>query len=149
MDNTEYDEEVRALAEHLSVEPDEIEETSWDSYRFAGQEWLVYDEEGAAAAAHERIVADLWAFNAEFLWRFTPEGVEVDHLKKIGDALYEDAQPVFLALVQAGSDVDDLVRGAIAEDGRGHFLSGYDSNEVEMPLNLADGTVVTYFGYRQ
>jgi hypothetical protein len=44
----------------------------------------------------------------------------------------EDANPLVEALIK---DMDHFVSDAISSDGRGHFLSSYDSEEVELRIN--------------
>jgi hypothetical protein len=59
------------------------------------------------------------------------------HLQK---DLCEDANPPVEALIK---DMDHFVSDAISADGRGHFLSSYDSEEQETEIDS-----ITYYYYR-
>jgi|GEM_PF-2827257 len=85
---------------------------------------IAFSEEEADAAAREAIEDNLWAFNPEFVASHCT--VKVPHLGSIQRELGEDAGDVYRSLIK---DFDHFVKDAIAADGRGHFLSGYDGEE--------------------
>ena len=61
-------------------------------------------------------------------------------LRKMQEKLYEGANSLVEALIE---DIDSFVEEAISSDGRGMFLSPYDSEEDEIDI---EG--VTYYFYR-
>jgi len=107
----------------------------------------VYSDEEATKAAHKAALESIWAFRLDFLrlhfklqmtdrqWEVTKKAFE-----KAVESLCENMTPIYLALLK---DETAFVEAAIDADGRGHFLSGYDSEEHEIEV---DG--VTYFAYR-
>lgn len=121
-----------ALAEYLGEPLEDIEPVSYseDIFEIGSQEWLVLTDEEADQAVFERIEEDLWAFNPSFLAAHTE--LEEDNIKAIQEKMYERASPVFRRLI---ADFERFVGGAIMSDGRGHFLSPYDGNEVEETVN--------------
>ncbi len=130
----ENDEEARkvALAQHLDCSLDDVEELTYGSgtmFEAESEDWLILTDEEADTMAHERIKEDLWAFRAEFLLAYMPDGMTVEAIQAIQEQLCEDASPSFLSMV--GDRLDELVSDAICSDGRGHFLSSYDGNEVD------------------
>jgi hypothetical protein len=122
---------IAALASWLDVDIDDLDEVDYQDNCFTTgtKEWLVLTDEEADTAAKEDIELSLWAFKRDFLSAYMPEGVDSEHLEKLND-LCEDSNPLILALV--GDRLDDLSWDAIASDGRGHFLSGYDGYENEV-----------------
>jgi hypothetical protein len=88
---------------------------------------IAFTEEEADMAARKAIEDSLWAFNPDFLAAHC--NVQVKSLAKIQQELCEDANDAFRGLIR---DFDHFVKDAIAADGRGHFLSPYDSEECEL-----------------
>lgn len=136
---SEYSEESRiaALAAHLSIEledgedfGDYITEASYgeNTFEAEGNEYLVLTDSEADDAAREYIENSLWAFNAEFLAGNT--GLPEEVFTALQDKC-EDANDTFWTLVNKCGDFGQLVRDAIASDGRGHFLAQYDGAEEE------------------
>ena len=106
-------------------------------------DWLVCTNESADKVAREYILEGVWAFNMWFLRdHFSCELSDraVKALEKVCSDLCEDANPLFLDLIK---DHDAFVNDAIMTDGRGHFISHYDGQEVCVPKN---GKV--FFAYR-
>lgn len=127
------DEKASALADFLECSVEEIgdapvgfDENRYDAW---GREYLVLTDEEADAAMQECVRESLWAFNPCFLERYTPEGVEAEEIRLIIGDRCEDANGAMLALV--GDRFEELVTDAGNEDGRGHFLAGYDGEENE------------------
>lgn len=129
-----------ALVQHLGCDVGDVEADGPANYghgtRFTASatEWDVYTEEEADEAAADYIRESLWAFNADFLAAYMPEGIDAREIEAIRGDRCEDANPAFLALV--ADRQADLIRDAIAADGRGHFLSGYDGEEIELGGDL-------------
>jgi len=132
----EDDEETKILAliQHLDddTDLDDVDECSHTPNLFEAAgitEYLVLTDEEADEAAQEQIEQSLWAFNAEFLWSYMPEGMDVETIQAIQEACYEAANESFRAMI--GDKFQSFVNDAIASDGRGHFLSQYDGEENE------------------
>ena len=140
------------LAKFLDVETEDLEESSYDESLFSlgSRDYLVYTDEEADERAKEYMRETAWAFNASFI---------IDHSKLPYEALEmvqgfqekcEGANDTILALIE---DFDEFVEDAISADGRGHFLSHYDSEENEISFmreddNGIDLHEVTYYIYR-
>lgn len=106
--------------------------TQWKHYGVPVYEvesgtYAVCTDRQADVACREAIVESLWAFRPEFLVGYVPDGVDAEVIAAIVEKRCEDANPAILRLV--GDRLDDLVRDAVAADGRGHFLSPYDGDE--------------------
>ncbi len=113
-------------------------------YNTGSAEYLVLTDEEADERAESDIAESLWAFNADFLADYMPDGIDAPEIEAIRGDRCEGANEAMLALVRAGRySFAKLVREAIASDGRGHFLSGYDGEEIE----LKQGGLYWY-GYR-
>lgn len=96
---------------------------------FPTGEYLVCDDEIADQQAKGEILANLWAFNADFLSGITNLPREV--FSAIQEKMSEDCNEAVKTLVKATCGLNELVKEAIAADGRGHFLSAYDNEEIE------------------
>lgn len=90
-------------------------------------EYLVLTELEAQAAVLENIKESVWAFKAEFLAKWIP--LKVPAIKGLQEGC-ENCNEAILARI--GSKLEDFVAAAVAADGRGHFLSGYDGEEVKI-----------------
>lgn len=139
-----------ALAIHLQIAADDID-TDIDVSRYddteleyGRQSYRVLTDDEADEAALAAATDSLWAFNVSFLSRYVPALRDARAAKawsKVAAELCEDAAPLVEALL--GDRLDEAMRDAISEDGRGHFLSGYDGEESEQRV---DG--VTFYIYR-
>lgn len=133
-------EKVKALAEFLEVEPEEITEGQYDDNTLScdGAEYLVLDEKDADAKAREEIEYSLWAFNADFIIQHCKNFDAMDNseyqsalksLRYTQEQCCENANGLVKALID---DMDEFFDDAIMADGRGHFISRYDGEENEM-----------------
>jgi hypothetical protein len=123
-----------ALAKHLGADPEDISESIQGDFTFDdddGGEWLVLTDEEANDRAAAYIEESLWAFDADFLSDFTPEGIGAGEIRAIRGDRCEDANGALLALVKVGRGMKALVEDAIDADGRGHFMGNYDGREHE------------------
>lgn len=143
-----YDPEHRAAAAYYDVEPDEVEEESYDHYglrvfSYGTMEVAVGDDDAANDVAADYIKDALWAFNAEFIAEHTEIGYRdwfVNAIRALQESKYEDSNDDIEDMITSmGEFIDD----AISADGRGHFMSSYDGEENEVEI---DG--VTYYVYR-
>lgn len=127
---------LETLAKYLNIEVSEIEQTAYNDNEFETPEgdYLVLTDSEADEVAEEYIKETLWAFNADFILNFV--GVDYDNdtlqaLKKMQGELCESANPIVEAMVKQGGNISYFAETATGEDGRGHFLSQYDGEEVE------------------
>lgn len=128
---------IEALARHLECEVDELSEESHDHYgltvfSLGRQEYAIGTDSEADEAARQYIKDSIWAFNAGFiLSECDLPGELEDAIKAFQEDKCEDANDALLALVEKCTTLEDFAQSAISADGRGHFLSPYDSNEDE------------------
>ncbi len=115
-----------------------------------GTEWAVGDDKVKDAkgrtrvdrAARRAVIDSLWAFNTDFIVDFIARrrpgmgrvlnqtrahAAIMKGIKDMQEKLCEDASPVVRLLI--GPHLNAFVEEAIRADGRGHFLSSYDSEE--------------------
>lgn len=144
---------LEALKHYLEQEegatPEELEtltaenayNENYNTFEAFGNEYKVLTDEEADEAAKENIVNDLWAFNADFILKYTEfyntsterEDAEfIKALRELQSRLCESANTIVKALIV---DLDEFVSDAIDADGRGHFLSYYDGEEHETQFN--------------
>jgi hypothetical protein len=124
---------VLALAHHLeSIDFEDVE-------GYIGNDYLVYTVEEAVEAVREYIEETVWAFSPTFLEAHIT-GVDSEAIQAVQDKLSEGANDVLKSML---NDLDDFVDDAVACDGRGHFLSTYDGEEIQIQV---DRTV--YYIYR-
>lgn len=125
---------AEALLKHLdddSLTIDDIEQSSYDAdlYEVGKEEYLVLTDEEADKRAAEQIKDSAWAFNKSFLDGHSEAIAAFDG--KTWEAVTARCESANDAVLKLIDDVDHFVDDAIAADGRGHFLSGYDGDENE------------------
>ena len=139
-----------ALAIHLGIAADDmdvdIDVSRYDDtvLEYGREEYRVLTDEEADEAAAAAATDSLWAFNVSFLSRYVPALRDSRAAKawtKVQGELCEEAGPLVEALL--GDRLDEAMRDAISEDGRGRFLAGYDGEESEQRV---EG--VTFYIYR-
>jgi hypothetical protein len=95
-------------------------------------DYLVLTDSEANEKAAEYIIDSLWAFNANFiLGKCGLDFSGADFLSSMQEKSCESANDFILSLVEKTCGLESFVDSAISADGRGHFLSGYDGNEIE------------------
>ena len=89
-------------------------------------------EEEANSAAYRYVEDTLWAFSFSFLkeW-FVIDGDTAGEVHTAIAEKCEDGNEAMKQMVNWSENSNDIVSAAIESDGKGHFLSGYDGNEVE------------------
>lgn len=109
--NEQSDEKVRALADWLGIDDedieDEIEETNWDTFEAEGGEYMVLTDDEADEATKRYIEESIWAFNAWFLEQYIDEQSVLDALGYSDDDIAASADP---------DDEDDPYHEASIED---------------------------------
>lgn len=122
---TDLDEQAKAeaLAAYLECEVEEAANMIEDG------DWRVMTDDEADEAVKESILDSAWAFRPSFLASHSAVADEGVFVAIAANNKDEDNSPVVLKLLR---DVDAFVSDAVSIDGRGHFLSGYDGEEVEL-----------------
>lgn len=95
-------------------------------------EWQIFTDDEADRECADRITEDLWAFNADFWLGFTNLDATpqvIASMREMQGQLCESANPIVRSLV--GDELPKLIDYAVYCDGRGHFLSSWDGEEVE------------------
>mgnify|MGYP003132135936 FL=1 len=117
----DYTTEAIILAAHLGVGLDEAELHIYD------EDYLVLTDEQADDWVREDIEQMVWAFTPSFLSAHTGY-VDEDVFKWLQQKC-EGANDAIMSMIK---DFDAFVEDAVACDGRGHFLAGYDGIEHEV-----------------
>ena len=123
-----------ALAKFLSVKPyyhlslKTYDHYGLEVYSLGDKEYAIGTDKEAEKACAENIKDSLWAFNASFIAEHTKAGYTPELEKSIGK-IQEQCEGAQAAIECMIEDIDEFIEDAISADGRGHFLSGYDSEE--------------------
>ena len=128
---------IAALARHLGADPQDITRTPYDTYQCSKGEFRVLTDAEADKATREEIENSLWAFNADFIAAHAQVAIPPPAqraLRKMAEELCEDASGIFAAII--GTNFPAFVEDAIRADGRGHFLSGWDGEEIDLGEDL-------------
>ena len=129
---------ISKLAEHFDCSPDDISDHQNGVFEHDGEEFLVLSDEEADEMVKEYILDSVWAFRADFLASHLKDGVDQEVIELIqSNGKCESNNSAILSLIE---DVDHFVHDAIISDGRGHFISSYDGEEIELNQN--------FFAYR-
>ena len=132
---------IKALAEFLEVDPEDIEEGytfygDFMTYETPDGEFLILTDEEADEACKVYCKETAWAFRPGFIIDHSklPRDAE-EMLKSFQENKCEGANETILALID---DFDEFVEDAISADGRGHFLSSYDGEEQETQITVVE-----------
>jgi hypothetical protein len=134
---------IIALAEKFGCAPKDVGEYEDGEYEIDGIDYLVLTDSEAFEKAEECIEENLWAFSPYFLSCVT--GVDESVFEAIQDnGKWEDNNGAIMSILDAtNTSISEVAGEAISWDGRGHFLSKYDGEEIEV---YADGEY--YYCYR-
>jgi hypothetical protein len=122
----EYVPEVIALAQFLNTDEPDYEGAEYD---YDSEDYLILTDDEADEAVRDYIEESVWAFNPSFLRAHTGVDEEVFTLLQ---QKCEDSNDAIKSMIK---DFDHFVNDAVACDGRGHFLAGYDHEENEITFN--------------
>jgi hypothetical protein len=116
-----------------------VDKERYDSYGLKvfsayGLEYAVGTDEQADQAVKQYIEDSVWSFRAEFIASHTKGGATNGMIKAIS-ALQKDCESSNEDIKSLIEDMDAFIEDAISSDGRGSFLSSYDSNENEIVIN--------------
>ena len=129
------DNKIKALADFLGESVENLRDNGNNCYQVeGGMEYLVLTDGEADEQARVDIEDSLWAFNAEFILESCGLGSRsnVSHsLRKMQEDSCESCNEFIRALVDGTCGINKFVALAILADGRGQFLSTYDSEEGE------------------
>jgi len=137
----------QAAAQVLGCEPEELTKERYDHYGLSvfsgcGQEVAIGTDEEADKAAAEYIKDSVWSIRPEYIASHTKRGASngmIKAIKALQEAC-EDCNDDILCLIE---DIDKFIEDAVSADGRGTFLSPFDSEEQEIDI---DGE--TFYVYR-
>ncbi len=123
----------------LECDIEELTKESYDLYELAvfsayGMEYAVGTDEESQAAAEEAIKNSAWSFRPEFIASHTKAGATNGMIKAI-TALQESCEDCNEDLKSLIENLDDFIEDAVSADGRGMFLSPYDSEEQEIKID--------------
>ena len=130
----------QVAAQAMGCDVEELREETYDNYGLKvfsayGLEYAVGTDEEADEAVKQYIQDSVWSFSANFILSHSKAGysVEVEKaLKEMQAKLCESANELIKALIE---DMDSFIEDAISADGRGNFLSSYDSEEQEIVID--------------
>jgi len=115
--------------------------------RIDGCEYAIGTDAECDAAVSDNIKESVWAFNAEFLSGHIGNGIPSLHdvlvsgIKALQEKRYEDCNQKILDAI---TDFPAFVEDAVQTDGRGHFLSPYDSEEIELGKDANGDNIYAY-----
>ena len=141
-ETTQTDERPAILAKSLGINPEEVNLYGADHYGLTifeadGAEYAIGTDEEADEAVTEAIKESLWAFKASFILGCCglpyelEEAIEAWQQKKC-----EGCNDAIEQMIDRTCELDEFVRQAVSSDGRGHFLSQYDGDEIELGNDL-------------
>ena len=134
---------IIALAEKFGCYPKDVAEDWDENYVIDGADYLVLTDSEADDKVEEYVEGSLWAFSPSFLSSIT--GVDSEVFEAIqANGRCEDNNDAIMSIISAtNTDMKEVAEEAVRWDGRGHFLSQYDGQEIEV---YADGEY--YYCYR-
>lgn len=133
MNTPSIDDRMIALGKHLADEDTDLEYGDVDNEVCTDVgDFLVLTDSEADDAVREYIKESVWAFNADFLASHI-EALDADDITRLRGDKCEDINDALIKLID---DFDSFVDDAVSADGRGHFLSGYDGDELELEGDL-------------
>lgn len=120
------------LADVLDLEVEDAVEIltdtdSGDTFDVGRAEYVLYSDADADAACRDSILESLAYFRPGFLDAHADIGT--DAIEAI--QAKEDHEAMRRLLERLGV-LEDVINDAISSDGRGHFLAGYDSEEIDL-----------------
>ena len=136
---------VKALMKHLKIEDEHT--SSFNglgiNVEVDGSEYLILDHDARDEYAKDIILDTIEFFKPEFLSRLT--GIDTDAFDGICEL--KGANKLITAVVNGTCGIDKLIEEATNSDGYGHFISGYDGEEIEFHVNNGWDRK-TFYAYR-
>jgi len=121
---------IKALAKELDIDIEEAEEM------IETGDYTVLTDEEADEQCAEYIKDSLWAFNSDFI--LSECGLDLsgaDSLRTMQEKSCKSANDFVLSLVEKTCGIESFIESAVSADGRGHFMSSYDGEEIEAQID--------------
>ena len=121
---------IKALAKELDIDIEEAEE------KIETGDYTVLTDEEADEQCAEYIKDSLWAFNSDFI--LSECGLDLsgaDSLRTMQEKSCKSANDFVLSLVEKTCGIESFIESAVSADGRGHFMSSYDGEEIEAQID--------------
>lgn len=144
LDGADNPELIIALAEEFDCSVQDVVDKGDGEFSINGFDYLVLTEEEADEKVAEYVEDSLWAFSPSFLSSVTGVDSEVFEAIQANDRCEGNNDAIMSILDATDTSICETAEEAIRWDGRGHFLSQYDGQEIEI---YADGEY--YYCYRQ
>ena len=130
---------VQEAAEALGCDVEDVRKQKYDHYGLkifstGGEEYTIGSDDEATEAVKQYILDSVWSFRPEFIASHTKAGASNGMIRAI-EALQKDCDSCNEDIKGLIEDIDSFVEDAVSADGRGTFLSPYDSNEQEIVID--------------
>ena len=128
-----------AASKILDCDIDDVECLTYDHYGLkifsnGGEEYAIGSDEEADKAINQYMQDSVWTFRPEFIASHTKAGATNGIIKAI-TALQESCEDCNEDLKSLIENLDNFIEDAVSADGRGMFLSPYDSEEQEIKID--------------
>lgn len=139
----------KALAAHIGcdwseLEPMRFDHYGLDSFQVGKEEWAIGSDDDVDDAVCSSIKDSLWAFRASFILEACGLPFELEEaFHAWQEKGCEGCNNALYRLICKTGDFADFVIEAVRCDGRGHFLSSYDGEEVQL-----DTPVGRFYAFR-
>ena len=143
LDNADNPELIIALAEEFDCSVQDVVDRGDDEFSIDGSYYLVLTEDEADDKVADYIEDSLWAFTPNFLSSVTGVDSEVFEAIQANGRCESNNDAIMSILDATNTSISEVASEAVRWDGRGHFLSSYDGEEIEV---YADGEF--YYCYR-
>ena len=130
--------EMKALAEFLGVDVNEVKQGDYDCQLYhEGSEYLVLTDEEAQEQAEAEIKEGLWCLDTDFIFEHISACSKISRpaiekiksaFSEVQDSYCESLNELIEVMVD---DVNKLIEDVIESDGRGRFIAKYDGIENE------------------
>jgi hypothetical protein len=137
----------QVAAQVMGCDVDAVDCLTYDHYglkifKASGEEWAIGTDEECDEAIKQYMQDSVWTFRPEFIASHTKAGASNGMIKAI-TALQESCEDCNDDIKSLIEDMNDFISDAVSADGRGMFLSPYDSEEQEIKIDSE-----YYFAYR-
>lgn len=107
-----------------------------------GETFAIGTDDECDKACSDYIGESVWAFNPSFVISYTniPSFLE----DALGDYMSKNCENCNDDLRNEIVDFEQFVSDAISADGRGHFLAGYDDEELELGIDSNGDYIYAY-----
>ena len=131
LDNSCNEDLLIALAEEFGCGVQDIVENGDEEWQIEGVDYYVLTEEEANERVADYIKEALWSFNPSCLADSTGLPIEVFEALADNDRC-ESNNEAIESCINMTCGMNEFVKEAVRYDGRGHFLSSYDGDEIEV-----------------